>query len=30
MPITKIIYSMRVMLALSAQGFKPLTVMPNP
>lgn len=30
MPITKIIYSMRVMLALSAQGFKPLTIMPNP
>ncbi len=30
MPITKIIYSMRVMLALCAAGFEPLAVMPNP
>ena len=30
MPITKIIYSMRIMLALSAKGFEPLTTMPNP
>jgi hypothetical protein len=30
MPITKIIYSLRVMLALRAAGFEPLTTMPNP
>ena len=30
MPITKIIYSMRIMLALRAAGFEPLTTMPNP
>jgi hypothetical protein len=30
MPITKIIYSLRIMLALRAAGFEPLTTMPNP
>lgn len=30
MPITKIIYSMRVMLQLAERGYKPLTTMPNP
>lgn len=30
MPITKIIYSMRVMLQLQAKGFQYLTIMPNP
>lgn len=30
MPITKIIYSMRVMLILQQKGFEPLATMPNP
>ena len=30
MPITKIIYSMRIMLQLVDRGFQPLTTMPNP
>lgn len=30
MPECKVIYSMRVMLALVNKGFKPKSVMPNP
>lgn len=30
MPITKVIYSMRVMLQLKERGFEPLATMPNP
>ncbi len=30
MPITKIIYSMRIMLKLVEKGYQPLTTMPNP
>lgn len=30
MPISKIIYSMRVMLQLQSKGFEPLSIMPNP